>query len=347
MMPLGFRFRGINFTMKKSLYTVILIMLATFPYYDGEAQEYFSNRYKLNLDSQWDFSTNIIAEDFGYTLHLEDGPQYFPSQRRIGFLRLDLAGNQLSFKKIYQDSIFVYGTRMGGTFCKLNNSTGYALAGYKYNWVPNGRLDQGLLMRFDNNLDTLWTKSFIDYPPHDSSSMFDNFRELSDKGFIIAGGYAAVEGGAMWRIRLLKTDSLGNIFWDKYYGYGNTDFIAFDVTETSDGGFAVSGGAYPYNTTSQDNDPIVIKTDSLGTQQWIKYLGNPSCLEESAFIDIAKDENIQVGCIYSDSCSGWTNYMARISLIKLRNNGTVVWDKKYGLVKLYLQLNKVKVLDIW
>ena len=326
--------------MNKVIFNVFLILVS----FSGFSQDYFSARYKLNFDSNWDFSMNICSEGFGYTLQLEDGPEYDPEQRRIGFLRFDFSGNLLPFKKIYQDSVYVYGTRMGGTFCKLQNVPGYALAGYKYMWVPNGRLDQGILMRFDSNLDTLWTKSYIDSPPHDSSCMFDNFRQLSDNGFIITGGYSAVEGGAKWRIRLLQTDSLGNIYWNKYYGSGNTYFIASDVTPTSDGGYAISGGAFPYNTTSQDNDPIIIKTDSVGNQQWIKHLGNPDCCEETSYIDVTTDGNILEGSFYSDSCMGWTTYLSRINLVKIRNDGSVVWDKKYGVIQPYRWTNKVKVL---
>ena len=306
-------------------------------------QEYFSLRFDLNAEAKWDFASDVVQLDSTYIIHCE-GPLY-GNQRRIAFFKIDLMGNPTGSYKIYSDSTYSFATGYAGCFVDLMDSSGFILAASKIIFVPNGRLDQGFFMRFDNNLDTIWTKSYIDAPPHDSSLLLRNIRETWDQGFIIVGGYAAVEGGAMWRIRLLRTDSLGQVIWDHYYGSGNTDYLAFDVTNTADGGYAIAGCLDQYNGTTQDVDPIVIKTDSLGNQQWLKHFGNPICRDDLAFIDLAHDGNIQVGTIYSDVCSGSGSFDSRINLIKLRNDGSVVWDKKYALAKRWRSLNKVKVLS--
>ena len=62
-------------------------------------------------------------------------------------------------------------------------------------------------------------------------------------------------------------------------------------------------------------------------------------------VDLAKDGNIQCGTTYSDSCYGYGYYYDRINLIKIRNDSSVVWDKKYGLKKFWLWLNKVRVIS--
>jgi hypothetical protein len=36
--------------------------------------------------------------------------------------------------------------------------------------------------------------------------------------------------------------------------------------------------------------------------------------------------------------------MAKINFLKIRNNSTIVWDKKYGFDKIYLETSKIKVL---
>jgi hypothetical protein len=331
--------------MKRDFILAASIIFFFFNIDEVYSQNYFSSRYKLNNDSGWDFSENITSETFGYTLQLEDGSYFNPYQRRIGFIRLDSMGNQIQFLKIYQDNILSLGSGHGGSFIKLANNSGYALVGYKSMAVSNGRWDRGVLWRFNNNLDSLWTKTYGDNPPYDSSFMFQNFRELTDDGFIITAGFTLVTGNTFWRIKLVRTDSLGNIIWSKFYGSGNIDYVSFDVTPTSDGGYAIGGGSYPFSLTSQDNDPVVIKTDVMGNQQWLKHLGNPNCEEEFAMVDIAIDGNIQCGSTYSDSCKGDGIYYDRINLIKIRNDESIVWDKKYGLSKLWLWLNKIKILS--
>jgi len=157
--------------------------------------------------------------------------------------------------------------------------------------------------------------------------MFENFRELFDGGFIITAGYTLVTGNTFWRVKLVRTDSSGNIIWSKFYGTGNSDYVSFDVSATSDGGYATGGAAYPNSSSSQGADPIIIKTDQNGNQQWLKHLGNPICREEFAMVDLAKDGNIQCGTTYSDSCYGYGYYYDRINLIKIRNDSSVVWIK--------------------
>jgi hypothetical protein len=325
------------------MFRSLLVLALIFSCFCSCCQEYFSNRYDLlNLHGS-EYSQDIIEEIDGYTLLVESAGQDLPN-RKIVFLSLDKSGNLNGSPVVYYDSIVNIQTGCQGSFIRLARNPGYACVGTKMKWVSGGSYDQGWLLRFNSSMDTIWTKSYTDILPHDTSFMLVNFRELDDKGFIMTSGYANVAGTDFWRIHLFKTDSLGNLKWDKYFGTGNTICLSYDVTPTSDGGYAISGGVDPQNTTSQDADPIIIKTDSIGNQKWIKNLGSPVCCEEPAYIDTTYDGNILAGSTYSDSCSGWATYWDRINLVKLRNDGSVVWDKTYGFSKYKLLLNKVKSL---
>jgi hypothetical protein len=111
----------------------------------------------------------------------------------------------------------------------------------------------------------------------------------------------------------------GNLIWRKYYGSKpNVWYLPRDVTRTPDGGFCLSAGHYPDGSTSQDDDPILIKTDSLGNQLWLLFLGNSQCLEEYAVVDLAKDGNIQCGSSFSDTCA-WNKRLSFISTHRERN----------------------------
>ena len=124
----------------------------------------------------------------------------------------------------------------------------------------------------------------------------------------------------------MRVDSNGLVKWQKFYGpqAGTTEYDPFDVTNTSDNGFAIGAGYYPWNSNTQGCDPIIIKTDSLGNQQWLKHLGNPNCREEFAMVDIALDGNLQIDTAYSDSCYGNDDYFSRIKFVKIKNKGDIV-----------------------
>lgn len=142
----------------KKIFILVLVSIFILSIPKGVSQTYFNKRYFLDNNSIWSFSTNLISEPFGYTLQLEDGTIINPERRRFGFLRLDSIGNKLSFLKIYQYDSLSLGTGNGCSFLKVTQNNGYALIGYLSQWVSNGGYDQGILMRFDDNLDTLWTK---------------------------------------------------------------------------------------------------------------------------------------------------------------------------------------------
>ena len=66
------------------------------------------------------------------------------------------------------------------------------------------------------------------------------------------------------RAWLVKTDSAGNVQWDKIYGpdvqYSNRHFYSFQ--QTSDGGFIAAGSTNQFN--GADNSIWLVKTDSNG-----------------------------------------------------------------------------------
>jgi len=60
---------------------------------------------------------------------------------------------------------------------------------------------------------------------------------------------------------LLRTDSSGNILWDKTYGGAGTEFTD-DIIRTSDGGLAIAGFTNSFG--AGNNDMWLIKVDEFG-----------------------------------------------------------------------------------
>jgi hypothetical protein len=78
-------------------------------------------------------------------------------------------------------------------------------------------------------------------------------QQTTDGGYIILGNLNEV---ILW---LIKTDSFGNMVWNKTIGIG----VGYCVQQTTDGGYIIMGKS------------SLIKTDSYGNREWSKtYAGN-------------------------------------------------------------------------
>jgi hypothetical protein len=148
-------------------------------------------------------------------------------------------------------------------------------------------------------------------------------KECNDYGYAIAGkedAYAI----------LLKTDESGNIIFSKHFGMatgmspGNQ---GNDLQVLPDGGFIIAGKWKPF---ANETRAYIIRTDSLGSVQWETKIPSPidSFLDEHYAQKIRvtnSDEFISAGNISLNSGG------KDISLMKLRNSGTVVWTKSFDL----------------
>jgi hypothetical protein len=126
-----------------------------------------------------------------------------------------------------------------------------------------------LIMRADRMGNVLWAKRI----GGTGSDHFKKVRQTADGGFIAVGqtnSFAQNSGS----ILLVKFDQAGNIVWSKALGTGSvlTD-KKFDVIQTSDGGYALTGEHSPQPL----NELVVIRTDINGTLLWEKnYNMSPS-----------------------------------------------------------------------
>lgn len=105
--------------------------------------------------------------------------------------------------------------------------------------------------------------------------------ELKNGSFVFVGypGMSCEGHHGFSDLALMKTDSVGNLIWQKLYGSpGIESFNSF--MHTSDGGYLITGtsnsssGDIPFHYgDSFTTDAILIKTDSLGNLTWLKVFG--------------------------------------------------------------------------
>jgi hypothetical protein len=175
----------------------------------------------------------------------------------VFFIRMDSMGNVIG-------SNWYYGAKADYvTDCERVSTGGYIVCGRTstYNNDPNNTFD-GYLMRLNYSGDTIWSKRYSTYPAYMRPTAVV---ETPDGGFAFIA-YSVAGGWGDCDFLLVRTNSLGDTLWTKIYGGILTDESA-DLIALSDGGFILSGASASF-TPANDNEALIIRTDSLGDTLW-------------------------------------------------------------------------------
>jgi hypothetical protein len=194
-----------------------------------------------------------------------------------------------------------------------------------------------LMIRFDPNMDTLWTKII----PNDTVywEALRNMQETSDKGFIFTG-IKENSPCNLW-VMLVKTDSMGNMQWKKTIPMPNYSGGA-QIIETPDKGFLING--YSSSDAYKDGSPFLIKTDSAGNVIWIKNIGSNE-YDGDGSMAITHEGNYLYAYGYSTYTYPFNEFWkARLNVIKFAPNGNIIWSRFYDSIRMVLNVGKIQIL---
>jgi len=172
-----------------------------------------------------------------------------------------------------------------------------------------------------------------------------SIQQTSDGGYIV-GGYSqsGISGDKTQASRgdydywVVKLNSTGSIVWDKTIGGNNGDFL-YSIVPTSDGGYLLGGtsGSKISGEKTQDQygytDYWIVKIDQYGNVLWDKTIGGSDedylyCVKKvstGGFILGGYSES-NISGTKTENCKGDYDYW----IVKVDNNGNVVWDKTIG-----------------
>ncbi len=125
-----------------------------------------------------------------------------------------------------------------------------------------------LLLKLSQLGNILWSK-------HYGSEYHDFGRDVQqtfDNGFIIVGSSANNSSDAS-DVYLIKTDSVGNLIWERLYDIFEYD-AGLSVIQTSDSGFIITGETRISNGPNANYHLLIIKTTRLGEIEWQKVFSN-------------------------------------------------------------------------
>ena len=183
---------------------------------------------------------------------------------------------------IYDDSAYsVQQTTDGGYIvCGYTGSFG---AGYEDLW----------LVKTDSNGDAEWNKTY----GGTESEYGYSVQQTDDEGYILVGSAYSLSTG--FDILLVKTDSFGNMQWNRTYG-GLLDEEAYTVQQTQDNGYIVGG----FTESSGNRDIYLIKTDWLGNVEWSETYGGGQ-KDEAYSIEQTSDGGFVVAGTTSSFGESW------------------------------------------
>lgn len=138
-----------------------------------------------------------------------------------------------------------------------------------------------------------------------------SFVPTSDGGFALGGNVAYSNGDS--DVMLWRFDSSGDTLWTKIYIDTSNLAVAYNCTQTRDGGFVLAGYSdeFPSNT-------MLMKTDSVGIAEWTQFYNGFGAVS----VDTCYDGGYILGASNAANNNGY--------VIKTDSAGNMQWSKTFG-----------------
>ncbi|MGB0805987.1 MAG: T9SS type A sorting domain-containing protein [Salibacteraceae bacterium] len=225
----------------------------------------------LESDSSEYFSGSMIYHSNGSLYDIFTIPSV-NEPRQFGVVKYNLQGDTIFFNKTEEPSLFISVLDV-----EESHESELVCVGVTQS-VPfsQGGSTNIVIANIDINGNEKWRKTYSD-SLHDEQGHC--LKRTPDGGYIIGGIKKKIQTGIgpAWSHEwpwLIKTDSIGNIEWDKHYGPQDTFSLPiYDVTPTQDGGYAFVGAVgkkqYIYEA---DYLPWIVKVNSIGDTLWTRTI---------------------------------------------------------------------------
>jgi hypothetical protein len=239
----------------------------------------------------------IIA---GYTLSFGAGDE------DVYLIKTDTAGLEQWHQTFGGDATDI------GNCVELTNDGGYVIAG---NTQSFGVAYYDIyLIKTDSSGIEQWHRTY----GHNYYDYGKAVQQTSDGGYIIVG--SSYSFGASYDVYLIKTDSNGNMQWERFFGGVGWD-EGYDVAQTADGGYILVGATF----SSADFDVYLIKTNCNGIEQWSRTFGG-----EGIDYGLSVEQAVDGGYIVSGLTQTDSLMDLEVYLLKIDISGNELWEECIG-----------------
>jgi len=257
-------------------------------------------------NEEWNQTFGGSSSDFGRSVQQTTDEGFIITGGTTGdvwLIKTESNGNEewnQTFGGIYWDE---------GSSVQQTTDGGYIITGATLNYGISSY--DVWLIKTDSNGNEEWNQTF----GGSNNDYGESVQQTTDGGFIITGN----TNGDVW---LIKTESNGNEEWNKTFGGSSYDF-GHSVQQTTDEGFIITGGTLSFG--NGEADVWLIKTDSLGNEEWNQTFGGNDWDEGYSL-----HQTTDGGYIITGLTSSFGNGQQDFWLIKTDSQGYEEWNQTFG-----------------
>jgi predicted Rdx family selenoprotein len=243
------------------------------------------------------------TSDGGYII---EGAKDSPDNTDIWLIKTDEDGD-IVWEKTFGDNSVELSYDVEQT-----NDGGYIVTGFK--GIPGNT--EGWLLKIDESGELEWYSTYGESGDYYTFSVVQTL----DGGYVVSGGAPPFEDTDELAVWLFKTDSDGEMLWEKTFVGGYNDGSS-SVQLTDEGGYIITG--ITASSKLLIYDILLMKTDGEGELLWRKTFGGVYSdwgyevqqTSDGGYIIIG-----EIGTLFGTDAL----------LIKTNSDGEEVWSKTYG-----------------
>lgn len=297
----------------------ILVQLRPFKQYsDGTAtggQEFHASAPGVSPSEEWNRTLGRIDDESVMSVQETGDGGYFiarsitpaPGTKWYGvhilLNRTDANGSELWNRTISEQNAQIYSIQPTA-------DNGFAVAGDR---IETGHFDRDAwLVKIDPNGSQQWRRTYGGEYDDTSSSV----QETGDGGYILSG----LTGESVEGIRLIRTDHIGKVLWNKTLGRSTNFDRVSSIRQTADGGYIIAT-IIPGQVLDYYYDSRLIRVDQNGNEIWSRRFGEKY---DDRFFSVQETVDggyIAAGVTESYGHDAW--------LIKTNANGDEQWNRTF------------------
>ncbi len=289
----------------------------TYSFGAGDADLYIV---KLNSSGsvQWTKTMGWAGNDFAGTMVQTSDNGYV------------LAGYTVPYGSIYYDMLIIKLDTAGSVqWCRVINRTNYEYVTSVKQTADGGYIligisatggtftDEFFLVKLNSAGTYQWSKTYGGPGDDIATSVI----QTQDGGYAVAG--LSNSFGPYNVFTIIKTDSLGNIQWNRLIEASGTGSHVYSIIQISDGSFVLAGEFSPIGVSPYDM--YIVKLNSSGSIQWTRTVGGTGYDKANSVVQSTDGGFILAG--YTNSFGAGNN---DFYIVKLNSSGVLQWSKTVG-----------------